>query len=169
MRTTLFLALGVLMILGFGGSAFAQNKTVILVRHVEKDVSPTADKRDPEVSDLGRVRAERLAKLVGKYKPDALYSTDFKRTRESLTPLAAKRKKRVELYDPAKQQELVDRVMASKERTTVIVGHSNTTPFLANLFINKKVFGELPETEYEVIWILRFRNGLFQKAEIITY
>ena len=70
----------------FGVTCEAQDKTVILVRHAEK---ADATSQDPELSDAGKQRAERLIKVGGKYKPGAFYSTNFKRTRETLAPLAA--------------------------------------------------------------------------------
>ena len=70
----------------------AQTKTIILVRHAEK---ADATSQDPELSAEGKLRADRLVKVGGKYKPGAFYSTNFKRTRDTLAPLAAKRKKQV--------------------------------------------------------------------------
>lgn len=153
----------------FSGATFAQKKTIVLVRHVEKDISATADKTDPELSQAGRDRALLMVKAVGKYKPDAIYSTNFKRSRESVKPLAEKRKKDIQIYDASNQQKLVDEVMASKFKKFVIVGHSNTTPALANLFTKKEVFKQVPDTEYSVIWVIRMKNGVLEKVEILTY
>src|SRR5687768_16335466 len=89
----------------------AQDKTIILVRHAEK---ADATSQDPELSAEGKQRADRLIKTIGKYKPGAFYSTNFKRTRGTLAPLAAKRKKTVEVYDPRKSSELIDSIIKSK-------------------------------------------------------
>src|SRR5688572_9324376 len=83
-------------------SAPAQNKTIILVRHAEKvDAS-----RDPELSAEGRQRAERLRRVIKKYKPGAVYSTDFKRTRDTVSPVASSRNLQIQTYDPGKHAEL---------------------------------------------------------------
>lgn len=71
-----------------GGVALAQDKIIILVRHVEKDVSATADKTDPELAQAGRERARLLIEKIGKYKPDAIYSTRYKRTLDSVKPIS---------------------------------------------------------------------------------
>lgn len=149
--------------------AYAQDKTIILVRHVEKDASATADKRDPEMSDAGRERASRLVRATKKYKFDEIFSTDFKRTRGTAEPTAAKRKKSVQTYDASKQQELVDKIMASKNDKFLVVGHSNTIPRLANLIAKKEVFRDLLETEFGVIWIIKVRNGVMEKIEVLPY
>ncbi len=170
MKTKLYLAVILAIVLGvFAPDMIAQKKTIVLVRHVEKDTSATADKTDPELSQTGRDRALLMVKAVGKYKPDAIYSTNFKRSRDSVKPLAEKRKKEVQLYDPSNQQKLVDEVMASKFKKFVVVGHSNTTPALANLFTKKEVFKQIPDTEYSVIWVIRMKNGVLEKVEVLTY
>lgn len=144
---------------------FAQKKTIIIVRHAEKADSS----QDPELSAEGKQRAERLAKIVRKYKPGAIYSTDFKRTRETAAPIAARRKLQVQTYDPRKQNELVDGMMKSKTKRFLIVGHSNTVPGLANSLGKKELFKNLDETEYGAIWIVRIKDGQVRKTEIVPY
>jgi 2,3-bisphosphoglycerate-dependent phosphoglycerate mutase len=144
----------------------AQDKTIILVRHAEK---ADATSQDPELSAEGKQRAERLVKVAGKYKPGAFYTTNFKRTRETLAPLAAKRKKQVETYDPRNQQALVDSIMKSTLKRHIVAGHSNSVPGLANLIAKKDVFKNLDESEYGVIWVIRIKDGKVRKTEVITY
>lgn len=154
----------------FVGIASAQdNKTIVLVRHVEKDNSTTADKVDPELSEIGLRRAERLVEILKKYKTGEIYSTNFKRTRKTAEPIAAKRKIEIKIYDAAKQNELVERINASKYKNILVIGHSNTTPLLANLLIKKEVFKQVPDTEFGVIWVIHLRNGEAVKTEILTY
>lgn len=143
----------------------AQDKIVVLVRHAEKaDASA-----DPELSLLGRERAERLVKRAGKYRPKEIYSTDFKRTRDTVTPLANKRRVQVQMYDARKPQELADKIMQSKNKRVLVVGHSNTIPGLANLIAKKDVFKNLDDAEYSVIWVIRIKKGKFNKIELIDY
>ena len=144
----------------------AQNKTIILVRHAEK---ADATSQDPELSTEGKQRAERLAKVGGKYKPGAFYTTNFKRTRDTLGPLAAKRKQTVAIYDPRKPAELLDQITKSKIKRHMIAGHSNSVPGLANFIAKKDVFKNLDESEYGVIWVLRMKNGQIVKTEVIPY
>lgn len=147
-------------------SAAGQTKTIVLVRHAEKADSTS---QDPELSSEGKQRAERLIKVAGKYKPGAFYSTNFKRTRDTVTPFAAKRDKPVEIYDPRKPKELIDTIMQSRTKRFVVVGHSNTIPGLANLIAKKELFKNLDETEYTVIWLVRIKNGKVAKLELLDY
>ena len=141
-------------------------KTIILVRHAEK---ADATSQDPDLSAEGKTRAEKLAKIVKRYKPGAIYSTDFKRTRDTVAPMADRRKLKIQIYDPKKPAELVDVVMKSNTKRFLIAGHSNTIPGLANLFGKKELFKNLDDSEYGAIWIVRIRDGKVQKTEVIPY
>ena len=155
----------VLVSICFVGSVVAQDKTIILVRHAEKvDAS-----QDPELSAEGKQRAERLAKVVKKYRPGAIYSTDFKRTRDTVAPVATRRKKQIQTYDPKKPDELVSTIMKSDTKRFLVAGHSNTIPGLANLIGKKELFKNLDDAEYGAIWIIRIRDGQVKKTEIVPY
>ena len=140
--------------------------TIILVRHAEK---ADATSSDPELSDAGKERAQRLVKKIGKYRPGAFYSTDFKRTRDTVAPLAAKRKKDVKIYNASKPKELVDEIINGKIKRFVVAGHSNTVPGLANLIGKRDLFKNLDDSEYTVIWLLRLKNGKVTKLELLEY
>lgn len=161
------------LLLGFGlaGAGFGQskNKTIVLVRHAEKVAAPPTEP-DPELSPEGRERAQRFMKAVAKrYKPHEIFSTSFKRTRQTAEPVAAKRRKEIQTYDPAKQAELVAKILASKTDHYLIVGHSNTIPVLANLLAKKEIFRNLPDPEYGVYWVVRMKNGVLKKIEVFPY
>ena len=164
------LGVGILLLIGIG-SAAGQDRTIVLVRHVEKDSSPTADKTDPELSEEGRQRAERLAKLVKRYKPHEIFSTPFKRTKGTVEPIAKRRKKEIQTYDPAKPADLVQKIMDPSSKTVhyLIVGHSNTIPALANLIAKKEIFRPLLETEFGVIWVMKIKNGVLTQIEVKPY
>lgn len=146
-------------------TAQSKSKTIIFVRHAEK-VDSSAD---PDLSPEGKERAQRLAKVLGKYKPGAFYSTNFKRTRDTIAPLAQKRKKTVEIYDHRKPTEIYETIMKSNTKRFVVAGHSNSSPGLVNLFGKKDIFKNLDESEFGVIWIVRIKNGQVKKTEILQY
>lgn len=83
--------------------------------------------------------------------------------------VAARRKKVIQTYDPAQHVELVTNIIASKRRHFLIAGHSNTIPFLANLFAQKEIFRQLPDAEYGVIYVVKLKNGVFRKLEVYGY
>ena len=61
--------------------------TVFALRHAET-VESTKTARDPELSHDGKVRAARLATLLGKAGVTHLYSSPYIRTKATLAPLA---------------------------------------------------------------------------------
>jgi broad specificity phosphatase PhoE len=169
MKIIVILFFAVFLVTFASADAVAQKKTIILIRHAEKDVSPGADKTDPELSPVGVTRAQRLIKAIKRYKPGAVYSTSFKRTRNTAAPVAAWRKLEVETYDPRKLDEVVTRVLTSKRKRHLVVGHNNTTPALANLFIKEDKYKTLPESEYGKIWIIKLKKGKVKSVEVIDY
>jgi phosphohistidine phosphatase SixA len=146
-----------------------KTKTIILIRHAEKEAAAMTDSANPPLSAAGKERAERLAKVVRKYHPGAIYSTDTIRTRSTVEPLAKKRGLTVQIYDASKPQDLVNTIMTSKTKRFVIVGHSNTIPPLANLLAKKELFKNLEDNEYSVIWLIRLRQGKPAKVELLDY
>ncbi|MFN6964732.1 MAG: SixA phosphatase family protein [Pyrinomonadaceae bacterium] len=168
-KTSFKLAGLVLAMIFLTGIAAAQNKTILLVRHAEKDTSESVDQNDPPLTDAGRARAERLLAILKRYKVGTVYSTDFRRTRETAGPVARRRGLNVETYDAKKPDELIDRIMKSKTKRFLIVGHSNTVPGLANLLLKKKVFANLDDAEHGVIWLVRIKNGAVVKTQVLTY
>jgi broad specificity phosphatase PhoE len=59
--------------------------TVFLVRHAEKG----PEVPDPSLTEVGRRRAAELARVLSDAHVTALFTTEFKRTQETLSPLAA--------------------------------------------------------------------------------
>lgn len=133
--------------------------TVILLRHAEKDISVGADKVNPDLTAEGKLRAQKLVKTISRYKPNAIYSSDYIRTKATVAPLAEKRKLTVQIYDPRKLDELADSIMAGKAKCVVVVGHNNTTPALANLLLKQEKYQTLPETEYGKIWVIKIKKN----------
>lgn len=103
-----------------------------LVRHAEKDLSETANKKDPVLTQAGKERAKALEKRLSTLSIDGIYSTDYARTRDTALPLSRAVGVPLTLYDASDLPAFAE-TMRSKHGTFVIVGHSNTTPQLAAL------------------------------------
>ncbi len=104
-------------------------RTVILVRHAEKGAD---DPRDPALSELGRERAQDLARLLARSGARRLVVSEYRRTRETLEPLAAALGLELESVPARELEELAKSLEATPPGETVVVaGHSNTVPALA--------------------------------------
>ncbi len=131
--------------------------TIVLVRHAERG---TDDPRNPSLSDAGRERAASLARMLADLPVQALWTTDYQRTRQTLEPLAKARSLTPMTYNPSDLKGALDRIVReSTGRTVVIAGHSNTIPPMVNMLAGSAVAADMPESEYGRIWIVHLRAG----------
>jgi len=160
MKILAFLFFGSFLFTLTGSDAFAQYRklTVILLRHAEKDLTEP-DAPNPELTAAGKQRAEKLVSVVNKYQPDAIYSSDYIRTRETVRPLARKNRAMTLIYDPRNLGQMRDLILSGKYKRVVVVGHNNTTPALVNMLIDREKYEKLPETEYGKIWVVKIRKN----------
>ncbi|MBX3241920.1 MAG: histidine phosphatase family protein [Chitinophagaceae bacterium] len=139
---------------------------VILVRHAEKADDGT---KDPPLSEAGKNRAVRLAKILSDIVADALYATPYKRTKETLAPLSNALKIPVSTYPPPGMEAIEKMVHTSPGKTIVIAGHSNTIPPIVNRLIREQKFPELEESEYGKIWVLLFDGERLLDCSVYNY
>src|SRR5436190_16889706 len=85
-----------------GSYGQTQITTVILLRHAEKGV----ESDDPDLNPAGKKRAESLVELLKKTKIDAIYSTPYKRTRNTVLPMAEARGLTVGNFNPSKMNDI---------------------------------------------------------------
>ena len=112
-------------------AAFAQPAPypVYVMRHL----NTPAGEPDPDLLPEGRAGAVALADLMetdpfqGARRPVAIYVSDYKRTRQTAAPLAARLALNLTVYDPRDTAGLIARVRAERG-PVLIVGHSNTVP-----------------------------------------
>lgn len=127
---TLFLALAIFTAAGCTSSPAqkaAESLTFIVVRHAEK---ATDDSRDPSLTATGQARAIALQQRLQDTPLRAVYSSDFKRTRDTGLPSAQAQGLELKLYDarlpaPALAQQLKQE---NPSGVVLVVGHSNTVP-----------------------------------------
>jgi broad specificity phosphatase PhoE len=152
--TPLQIVLCLVIFFVLGNSAHAQDKqvtTFILVRHAEKVADGS---KDPELSEVGKARALRLANMLKKQSIAAIYSTNYKRTMNTVKPLAEQLGQTILQYEPFKDDEIVKMASEHKGKTVLIVGHSNNIPWIANTLLGKKEFGDYDESYYENVLIV---------------
>ena len=140
----------------------AQTTTIILLRHAEKDTSTagsTMMQANPALSKEGEMRAASLPEVLKAYTPDLFYSTDYTRTRSTITPLAKKFGKEIAVYDPRKLADFAAELQKITGKTIVVAGHSNTTPALVNLLIGEKKYPNLDESVYNQYWVVTINDG----------
>ncbi len=123
--------------------------TFILVRHAEKGNDGT---KDPELSEVGLMRAQSFAKLMQATKVDAIFSTPYKRTRNTVAPLA--KAKEVEGQEYNKIEEMDALLKKYSGGILIVCGHSNTVPAIANYLIGKESYQPFEDSDYGNIVIV---------------
>ena len=128
--------------------------TLYLVRHAEKQDDGS---RDPALTAAGRQRAENLADWLEDKGIANVWSSDYRRTRDTALPLAGKLGLGLNLYDPLKQPALV-RNLLGQRHTALIVGHSNTIPELARMLCECEI-ADMDESEYDRLIVITVSGG----------
>jgi broad specificity phosphatase PhoE len=96
--------------------------TVYVVRHAEK-VSET-DSTD--LSPAGFRRATALADKLGNESIDSIFTTPYRRTRQTAEPLAKRLAIPMRDYPAKPISAITQRINTIKGKTVLVVGHSNT-------------------------------------------
>lgn len=139
-----------LLSLGLAFPAFAADgATIYLVRHAEKVIE---DSNDPALTEIGQTRAETFAAMLHGKNISHIFSTPYKRTRDTAAPTAHEHGISVEEYDPGEGQQLVDK-LKKLAGVILVTGHSNTIPGLVNLLTGEK-FEDLDERVYDRVYIV---------------
>ncbi len=136
--------------------------TVWIVRHAEKDLKNPSDP-DPALSLDGQDRAKDLATLLMPKRLLAVYSTPFKRTRQTAEPTAYGHGLKVQTYDPADPAALASSVLRQhKGGGVVIVGHSNTVLELVEAFGIKRPMPALTDDDYDYVFTVNVDGNSIQ-------
>jgi broad specificity phosphatase PhoE len=131
--------------------------TIVVVRHAEKN---TDDPRDPSLSAAGQERARDLSVALKDAGITDIYTTQYKRTRQTAEPLA--QQSRISIterpitsansatYATDLAREILTR---SAGKNVLIVGHSNTVPDIVRA-LSGSVVPAITDAEYDHIFIV---------------
>ncbi|WP_339720429.1 histidine phosphatase family protein [uncultured Paraglaciecola sp.] len=131
--------------------SFAEQQTWYFVRHFEKQQND-----NPSLTEVGKARAVALAEFFTDKTLNHLYSTNYNRTLETASPVAALKNLETNVYDPRNLAELVSELKTQDH--VLVVGHSNTTPELLALMGGGSI--TIEETEYGTIYVLKSKNSV---------
>ncbi len=131
----------------------AEVTTYYFIRHAEKDRSNPSE-NNPHLMQKGLNRAENWSKILRNIKFDAVYSTDFHRTIETAQPTANKNNLEVVIYDPSGPDAINGFLKATKYKTVLVVGHSNTTPAFVNAVIGQKKYEDIDDNNNGNLYIV---------------
>ncbi|WP_179319669.1 SixA phosphatase family protein [Winogradskyella helgolandensis] len=126
--------------------------TYYLIRHAEKNRTDPSN-HNPELIDAGLKRAENWAKHFKDIKFDAVYSTDYNRTKQTALPTAKQNNLEIQLYNPSDLQ-IEAFIKKTKGKTVLVVGHSNTTPKFANGLLGEEKYDDMADDNNGGLYII---------------
>ena len=158
----LFIVFGAVVVFAYFSTFSRPLTTVILVRHAEKKIEP--ENPDPDLTPEGLARAQEIARVFGDAGINAIYATQYKRTQQTVKPLADRIRVPVTLLDSKESDELLNRLQTTHRGQTVfIAGHSNSVPAIVSALSNER-FPEIPDNEYDNLFIVTIYR--FGKAKV---
>ena len=159
----LVLIFGAVVVFGYFSTFNRPLSTIILVRHAEKKIEP--DNPDPDLTPEGGARAQEIARMFGEAGINAIYATQFKRTQQTVKPLADRTGVTPTILDAKQTDELTNRLLTNHRGQTVfIAGHNNTVPALVSALSGEN-YGVIPESEYDNLFIVTIYR--FGKAKVL--
>jgi broad specificity phosphatase PhoE len=143
---------------GHAADSTAQPTTVIVVRHAER--ADDGSTRDPDLSETGHARARALADALADAGVGAILVTQFRRTRQTAEPLAARVGVPIDVVE-ATSSDVAAHVAAVRaairahhaEGVVLVVGHSITVPALVRELSGRAV-PDMPDSEYGTLYLV---------------
>ena len=135
----------------------SETTTYYFIRHAEKNRGDANDK-NPHLIQIGILRAAKWSLVFENVKFDAVYSTDYNRTKETAQPTAEKNGLDVTIYDP-RQLNSDEFITNTKGKTILVVGHSNTTPMFVNAVLGKKKHDNIDDSNNANLYIVTIASN----------
>ncbi|MEO8438587.1 MAG: histidine phosphatase family protein [Spartobacteria bacterium] len=125
---------------------------IFLVRHAERAATSGRVPSDTGLSAEGKARSQALAQILKDANITAIYTSEYKRTKDTAAPLAEALDVRPEVIPADDLKSLLAKLKASRGNALVI-GHSNTLPQIINaLGVKSRV--TVSESDYDNLFLV---------------
>mgnify|MGYP003342343664 FL=1 len=131
-------------------------ETVYLFRHAEKQI--IKGEKNPELTIEGFARSDALAEALKDVQNGVIYSSEFKRTQQTVNPLASVWNTNVKIHTAHDPEGQIERALSHCGKTVIISGHSNTLPNLIGLFgiVNEII---ISDDQYGDLFQIQWKDG----------
>ena len=126
--------------------------TFYLIRHAEKVRINKTDK-DPALNEKGMIRALNWRDFFIDKDISKIYSTNYKRTLETIKPIEVAMGLTAILYSPS-SIDYKNFISSNKDEIVLVVGHSNTIPDFVNELINDQVYSQIDDLNNSNLYIV---------------
>ena len=159
----LFAVLGAVVVFAYFATFRRPVTTVILIRHAEKNIEP--NNPDPDLSPAGQARAQELVRMFGDTGLNAIYATQYKRTQQTVKPLADRLGLPVNQVNSKNTADLLAQIRAQHSGEVIFIsGHNNTVPEIITA-LGGPTYPVIPEAEFDNLYIVSvYRTG---KAKVV--
>jgi broad specificity phosphatase PhoE len=126
--------------------------TYYFIRHAEK-LRVDKTERNPNLNLKGFKRAEAWKEVFSNISFDAIYSTDYTRTKLTAKPTADSKNLPILIYNP---RDMYSKAFQNqtKGKTILVVGHSNTTNVFANKVLGFDKYQEIKDDNNSNLYIV---------------
>ncbi len=131
----------------------AKTITIYLVRHAEKAGSTG----DVELSEAGTKRAACLATTLAEANIQSIFTTEYKRTKNTAVPMAEKSGVTPTVIGGGEMDKLIAALQNETGKNVLVVGHSNTVPKIVERLGGGTV--TIKDEDYDHLYIVTLRNG----------
>lgn len=159
----LFAILGAVVVFGYFSTFRRPVTMVILVRHAEKVIDP--NNPDVDLSPAGQARAQEVVRIFGDTGINAIYATQYRRTQQTVKPLADKLGLPINQVNTKNTSDLLSRIQGQHSGQVIFVsGHNNTVPEIIAA-LGGPTYPTIPEAEFDNLYIVSvYRTG---KARVV--
>jgi len=148
----LFALLGAVVLFAYFATFERPLTTIILIRHAEKNVEQ--GNADPDLSLAGQARARELVRMFGDAGIGAIYATQYKRTQQTVKPLADKLGIPITQVDATNTAEVIRQIRSRHNGEVVFLsGHNNTVPEIIAALGGPRL-PIIPETEFDNLYVV---------------
>ncbi|MDT0686771.1 phosphoglycerate mutase family protein [Autumnicola psychrophila] len=139
--------------------------TYYFIRHAEKDITDAKDE-DPELTDAGKRRAEKWAETFREVDFDLIYSSQYKRTVNTATPVAESQDKEIRYFNTRKLNDQAFQ-KDTKGKIVLVVGHSNLNPEWVNYILKDEKYSDINEKEYGSLFIVTIHPDDTRTSQVL--
>ena len=132
-------------------------KMVYLIRHAEKQ--KIKGNENPELTKKGFARSEVLADSLGYLIEGIIYSSEFARSQQTVSPLSERWNADIKIHRASDPDGQVEKALQHCGKIVIISGHSNTVPTLINLFGIKDEI-TIDDNQYGDLFMISWENSL---------
>jgi len=131
--------------------------TYYFIRHAEKERTDVTNE-NPNLTEKGQQRAENWSAVFKNVDFDLVYSTNYNRTIQTAIPTSESKNLEIQFYNP-KELYSEDFKLKTKNKTVLVVGHSDTTPLFVNTILGTKKYIDIDDNNNSNLYIITIYNN----------